>query len=76
MTNSTRAATEEIQKFTAAKVWPDPIVTEVQPFAQFYRAEDYHMNYYNLHPEESYCKYVVAPEIAEFREKFKAKLKN
>jgi peptide-methionine (S)-S-oxide reductase len=70
------AATEMIQKFTKEHVWPNPIVTEVVPFTNFYKAEDYHVNYYNLHPNEPYCRGVIAPEIAEFRAKFKSKLKN
>ena len=70
-----QAAEEMIQKFTQKKVWPNPIVVKVQPFANFYNAEDYHTNYYNLHPTQGYCKNVIAPEIAEFRQKFKSKLK-
>ena len=70
-----RAAKEMIAKFNAAHIWQRPIVTEVQPFSNFYRAEDYHFNYYNLHPDQPYCKFVIAPEIAEFRAKFKSKLK-
>ena len=71
-----KAATEMIQKFTKEHVWPNPIVTEVAPFSNFYKAEDYHVNYYALHPDERYCHYVIAPEIAEFRAKFKSKLKH
>ena len=70
-----KAANEMIQKFTKERVWSNPIVTEVVPFTNFYRAEEYHFNYYTLHPEERYCRYVIAPEIAEFRAKFKSKLK-
>jgi methionine-S-sulfoxide reductase len=70
-----KAAQEMIQKFNAAHTWPKPIVTEVKPFTNFYRAEDYHIDYYKHHPEVPYCKAVIAPEIAEFRAKFKAKLK-
>jgi peptide-methionine (S)-S-oxide reductase len=70
-----RDAKEMIAKFNAAHVWQRPIVTEVQPFTNFWRAEDYHFDYYRLHPDEPYCRTVVAPEIAEFRAKFKAKLK-
>ena len=71
-----KAAIEVIQKFTKEHVWANPIVTEVAPFTNFYRAEDYHFNYYNLHPDVPYCHYVIAPEIAEFRAKFKSRLKN
>jgi len=68
-------AREMIAKFNAARVWPAPIVTEVQPYTNFYKAEDYHVDYYHLHPNEGYCRTVIAPEVAEFRAKFKAKLK-
>ena len=70
-----QAALETIQKINAAHLWKDPIVTEVQPFTHFYRAEDYHLDYYNRHPDQPYCESVIAPEIAEFRAKFRAKLK-
>lgn len=70
-----QAAEEVIAQFTQKKVWPNPIVVKVQPFTTFYRAEDYHTNFYNLHPDQGYCKNVIAPEIAEFRQKFKSKLK-
>ena len=68
-------AQDEIKKFTADKVWPDPIVTEVVDYKNFYRAEDYHLDYYNQHPNQPYCAGVVGPEIEEFKTKFKDKLK-
>ncbi len=64
-----------IASVTAAHIWKAPIVTPVTKFANFYRAEDYHLDYYNLHPDQGYCKYVIAPEIADFHAKFKDKLK-
>jgi peptide-methionine (S)-S-oxide reductase len=70
-----KAAQDTIAKFTSSHVWKDPIVTKVTPFTNFYRAEDYHLDYYNRHPNEPYCQFVVAPEIKEFREKFASKLK-
>ena len=70
-----REAKEAIARFNASHVWPRPIVTELQPFSHFYRAEDYHFDYYKLHPDQPYCRSVIAPEIAEFRAKFKSKLK-
>lgn len=71
-----RAATEMIHRFTEQHIWPNPIVAEITPFTNFYRAEDYHLDYYRLHPDQPYCRYVIAPEIAEFRAKFKSKLKH
>ncbi len=45
-------------------------VTELQPAGEFYRAEDYHQNYFTSHPAQPYCTYVVAPKVKKFREKF------
>lgn len=70
-----QAADEEIQEVNAQHVWRNPIVTDVQPFHSFWRAEGYHLDYYNLHPDEGYCANVIAPEIADFRSKFHSKLK-
>ncbi len=69
-------AESAIQKIEAEHVWQGPVVTEVVPFNTFYRAETYHLNYYALHPEQGYCAFVIAPEIQEFREKFKSFLKS
>lgn len=71
-----QAATETIKKINASHIWSNPIVTEVRPFSHFYRAEDYHLDYYNRHPDQPYCAGVISPEIVDFRRKFKALLKN
>lgn len=70
------AANEAIRKIGAARIWKGEIVTPVLPFANFYTAEKYHFDYYNQHPDEPYCRGVIAPEIEEFRTKFKSKLKS
>ena len=70
-----QSAEQAIAEVNAAHTWQKPIVTAVAPFTSFYRAEDYHLNYYNLHPDQGYCAAVIAPEIAEFRAKFKSELK-
>ncbi len=66
---------EAIKKTIQQRLWADPISVEILPYKKFYRAEDYHIDYYRLHPDQPYCQSVVAPEIAEFRAKFKSKLK-
>jgi peptide-methionine (S)-S-oxide reductase len=53
----------------------DPIVTEISPLINFYKAEDYHQNYFNQNGEESYCRFVVAPKVEKFKKVFKDKLK-
>ena len=52
------------------------IVTEITPYINFYKAEDYHQNYYNLNKNSnSYCQIVIVPKIEKFEEYFKDKLK-
>jgi peptide-methionine (S)-S-oxide reductase len=59
----------------AQEYWRSPIVTEVRPAAQFYKAEDYHQNYFREHPRQPYCAFVVAPKVQKFREKFASKMR-
>lgn len=68
-------AESAIQKPASAYGWDGKIVTQLASYDKFYRAETYHLNYYNQHPNEGYCAAVVGPEIAHFKEKFGDKLK-
>lgn len=68
-------AEEVIRELTEAKLWPNPIVTEVTPFQAFYLAEDYHQEYFAHNPYQPYCMAVVAPKVAKFRKQFVEKLK-
>jgi peptide-methionine (S)-S-oxide reductase len=58
-----------------AHVWDAPIVTELAPAAPFYKAEDYHQNYFAQHPLQGYCAFVVAPKVAKFRKIYAEKLR-
>ena len=58
-----------------AHVWNAPIVTELADAPVFYRAEDYHQNYFVTHPLQSYCALVIAPKVAKFRKLFSEKLR-
>jgi len=64
-----------IAELTAEKVWDDPIVTEVEPLARFYPAEEYHRDYYRRNPDQGYCRAVVAPKVAKVRKLYFDKLK-
>jgi peptide-methionine (S)-S-oxide reductase len=68
-------AEQVIKDLNAALIWNRPIVTEVAPFKEFYRAEDYHQMYYQNNPDQPYCQAVIAPKVAKFRQKYLAKLK-
>jgi peptide-methionine (S)-S-oxide reductase len=58
-----------------AAVWDAPIVTQVLPAETWYKAEDYHQNYFAQHPLQGYCAFVVAPKVAKFRKTFAERLK-
>lgn len=58
-----------------AVVWDAPIVTELSPAQPFYPAEAYHQNYFEQHPLQGYCAFVVAPKVAKFRKIYSARLK-
>jgi len=64
-----------IAKLNEEKVYHSKIVTQVAPYTVFYKAEDYHQNYYNLNTNQGYCKYVIQPELEKFKQVFKDKLK-
>ena len=58
-----------------ANVWDAPIVTELAPAETWYRAEDYHQDYFRQHPLQGYCAFVVAPKVAKFKKTFANRLK-
>lgn len=69
------AAHSVIADLTKAKVYDDPIVTEVTPFTVFYKAEDYHQDYYNQNGSQPYCQIVIRPKVEKFEKVFKDRLK-
>lgn len=69
-------AKQVIKEIETAKIWNGRIVTELEPFKEFYRAEDYHQEYFRLHGQQPYCRVVIAPKVARFRERFRDKLKD
>jgi peptide-methionine (S)-S-oxide reductase len=68
-------AEQVIAELTAAGLWSQPVVTQVVPLDAFYPAEDYHQEYFRRNPYQGYCRAVVAPKVAKFRQKYLAKLK-
>lgn len=52
-----------------------PVVTAIEPFKVFYKAEDYHQNYYSNNGSEPYCHFVIAPKLEKFKKVFKDHLK-
>lgn len=65
-----------IDKLNQEAVYKSKIVTAVEPFKAFYKAENYHQQYYAKNGEEAYCVYVIKPKMEKFRKVFKDKLKH
>ena len=71
-----QVAQSTIANIEAQKLWDDPIVTELAPFTAFYKAEDYHQNYYRDNSYQPYCQVVINPKVTKFRKQFSERLKS
>ena len=69
------AAEQVIANLNSARIYDDPVVTEVVAASPFYVAEDYHQEYFQRNSAQPYCAYVVRPKVAKFRKDFLEKLK-
>lgn len=63
------------EKLNQSGAFKNPVITEITPFSNFFPAENYHTDYFNLHQEEPYCQLVVKPKVEKFKKAFKNKLK-
>ncbi len=71
-----KAAAEKSKKEVATQIWDKRIVTEISPFESFYKAEDYHQDYFeNVGDRNPYCTYVITPKVKKFRKQFAGRLK-
>jgi len=72
-----RELAEKVKKeLDASGAFKNPLVTEISPIGKYYKAEEYHQNYFKLNPDKGYCAYVIAPKMDKFRKVFKEKLKS
>jgi len=71
-----KIAEEAIQELEDAKLWRNPIVTQVAPFQEFFKAEGYHQEYFRRNSRAPYCQAVIAPKILKLREHYRERLKN
>ena len=58
------------EKLNASGAWENAIVTEISPLVAFYKAEDYHQNYYNNNKRAPYCSFVIGPKLDKFEKVF------
>jgi len=63
------------KEINASGAYPSPVITEISPLTNYYPAEKYHQNYFNLNGKEGYCEYVIQPKLEKFEKIFGSKLK-
>ncbi|HMN75815.1 MAG TPA: peptide-methionine (S)-S-oxide reductase MsrA [Burkholderiaceae bacterium] len=68
-------AREVIAELASSGAAHRPVVTELLPLANYSRAEAYHQRYFEQHPDQGYCAYVVAPKVEKFRRTFAARVR-
>ncbi|MCL5775295.1 MAG: peptide-methionine (S)-S-oxide reductase MsrA [Patescibacteria group bacterium] len=77
LTGEQKSVAEKIKtEIEKEGVYPSPIITQIEPFKNFFPAENYHQNYFENNPNAPYCQVVINPKIAKFRQKFSAMLKS
>ena len=59
----------KINELTTKNIWPNPIITEIEPLKVFYEAEEYHQNYFNRNPTNGYCQAVIPPKLSKLENK-------
>ncbi len=68
-----KSVAEQVKQESQA-IWDNPIVTEISPLSNYFKAEVYHQNYFKDNPNQPYCSIVIAPKVRKFRERFKERL--
>lgn len=67
--NDKQKAEAEKSMAEEQKTLSEPIVTEIKPLGTFYKAEEYHQDYYARNPEAGYCQYVIKPKLKKLEMK-------
>jgi peptide-methionine (S)-S-oxide reductase len=70
-----KLAEEFKEKLNGSGAFNKPIVTEISPLKEFYKAEDYHQQYFNTHGDAPYCQFVIVPKLNKFKEVFRERVK-
>lgn len=73
--NQKRVAEESKFKMDQSGTFKDPVVTEINPLINFYKAEDYHQDYFANNPNQPYCSVIISPKVKKFTAKYQDKLK-
>lgn len=68
-------AQEFIADLEKNKVYPSPVVTQVEKLDKYYRAEDYHIDYYRKNKSKPYCQFIISPKLKKLNKNFQHLLK-
>lgn len=60
-----------LSELDTSGVWGRPVVTEVEPLRHYVPAEAYHQDYFEHHPNQGYCAFVVAPKVQKLLSTFR-----
>jgi peptide-methionine (S)-S-oxide reductase len=71
-----REAENFVRELESTKTFSSPIVTTLEPLSDFYRAEEYHQNYYATNPHQPYCQYMIPPKLSKLHKQFKELLRS
>ncbi|MBI5022300.1 MAG: peptide-methionine (S)-S-oxide reductase MsrA [Ignavibacteriales bacterium] len=63
------------KKLNSEHAFENPVITEISAIKEFYKAENYHQNYFNENPNKPYCQFVIRPKLEKFEKIFKNKIK-
>lgn len=69
-----QVAENSLKETGESGLWPDPLVTEIVPFAVFYPAEKYHQDYFRLNPTQPYCRAIIDPKVRKLQKEFPERL--
>ncbi|WP_423127439.1 peptide-methionine (S)-S-oxide reductase MsrA [Gaoshiqia sp. Z1-71] len=73
--NQKEIAESIIDRLNRENIFGKPVVTELSPWKNFFRAEDYHQNYFSNNTGQPYCQFVIIPKVEKFRKIFRDKIK-
>ena len=68
-------AEKTIEELSARKKVKNPIVTRIESFKTFFKAEEYHRDYFKKNPQQTYCRLIIAPKLDKMRQHYLNKLK-
>jgi peptide-methionine (S)-S-oxide reductase len=65
-----------IKEINETKIWKNPVVTQIEPYKAFYKAEEYHKSYFKKNPKQAYCRIIIKPKIDKFKKAYGEKIKD